>query len=218
MVQLQAAAYVRNRATSADSGNANAQLEEYNDIRDFRKRPAPTGEEDNVGRKRIFVIHKHDASQLHYDFRLRIGDVLASWAVPKGLSTEANDKRLAIRVEDHPLDYADFEGVIPEGEYGAGTVMVWDQGTYAPILDEDEKSMEDAREGGSLKFELHGEKLKGGFAMARTGKRDGKEQWVIFKLDDEHADARRKPTSTEPNSVKTGRSLEEIEAEEGKDA
>ncbi|WP_456066885.1 DNA polymerase ligase N-terminal domain-containing protein [Halomonas rhizosphaerae] len=178
----------------------------------------PSAREDNVGRKRIFVIHKHDASQLHYDFRLRIGDVLASWAVPKGLSTEANDKRLAIRVEDHPLDYADFEGVIPEGEYGAGTVMVWDRGTYAPILDKDEKSMEDAREGGSLKFELHGEKLKGGFAMARTGKRDGKEQWVIFKLDDEHADARRKPTSTEPNSVKTGRSLEEIEAEEGKDA
>lgn len=171
-----------------------------------------------MGKKCIFVIHKHDASQLHYDFRLRIGDVLASWVVPKGLSTEANEKRLAIRVEDHRLDYADFEGVIPKGEYGAGTVMVWDQGTYEPILDEDENSMEEARKGGSLKFELDGEKLKGGYAMARTGKRKGREQWVIFKLDDEHADARRKPTSTEPDSVKTGRSLEEIEAEADKDS
>lgn len=166
---------------------------------------------------RLFVIHKHDASQLHYDLRLRIGDALASWAVPKGLSTAANDKRLAIRVEDHPLDYADFEGVIPEGEYGAGTVMVWDRGSYTPLLDDDTASMEEAREAGALKFALDGEKLKGGYAMARTGTRDGKEQWVIFKLDDEHADARRKPTSTEPDSVKTGRSLEEIAAQEGKE-
>lgn len=166
-----------------------------------------------MGSKRIFVIHKHAASQLHYDFRLRIGDVLASWAVPKGLSTAAHEKRLAIRVEDHPLDYADFEGVIPEGNYGAGTVMVWDKGTYEPILDGAEKSMEEARAGGSLKFELDGQKLKGGYAMACTGRRHGKEQWVIFKLDDAHADARRKPTSTEPDSVKTGRSLEEIAAQ-----
>jgi len=171
-----------------------------------------------VGKQRTFVIHKHDASQLHYDFRLRIGDALASWAVPKGLSTAANEKRLAIRVEDHPLDYADFEGVIPEGQYGAGTVMVWDRGTYEPMLDDDKQSMADAREGGSLKFALDGEKLKGGYAMARTGTREGKEQWVIFKLDDEHADARRKPTSTEPDSVKTGRSLEEIASEEDEDA
>lgn len=171
-----------------------------------------------MGKQRTFVIHKHDASQLHYDFRLRIGDALASWAVPKGLSTAANEKRLAIRVEDHPLDYADFEGVLPEGQYGAGTVMVWDRGTYEPLLDDDKQSMEDARESGALKFALDGEKLKGGYAMARTGTREGKEQWVIFKLDDEHADARRKPTSTEPDSVKTGRSLEEIASEEDEDA
>ncbi|MFW6233890.1 MAG: DNA polymerase ligase N-terminal domain-containing protein [Spirochaetota bacterium] len=168
----------------------------------------------------LFVVHKHEARTLHYDFRLRIGDVLASWAVPKGLSTAANEKRLAIRVEDHPLDYADFEGVIPEGEYGAGTVMVWDTGTYEPIVDaeEDEKSMGEARDGGALKFKLNGQKLKGGYAMARTGKRAGKEQWVIFKLDDSEADARRNPTSSEPDSVQSGRSLREIRAEEGEDA
>lgn len=167
-------------------------------------------------KKREFVIHEHDASTLHYDFRLRIGDVLASWAVPKGLSTAANEKRLAVRVDDHPLDYGDFEGVIAEGQYGAGTVSIWDRGTYEPLIDEedDDKSMEAAREEGKLKFTLKGEKLEGGYAMARTGKRGGKEQWVIFKLDDEAADARRKPTETEPESVKTGRTLEEIEEEE----
>ncbi|HKK17615.1 MAG TPA: DNA polymerase ligase N-terminal domain-containing protein [Opitutales bacterium] len=173
-----------------------------------------------MSEKKKFVIQKHDATRLHYDFRLEMDGALASWAVPKGLSTAANEKRLAIRVEDHELDYADFEGVIPEDEYGGGTVMVWDRGTYEPILDddEDEKSMSDARDDGALKFELHGEKIKGGYAMARTGKREGKEQWVIFKLDDEHADARRKPTRTEPDSVKTGRSIKEIEKESDDDA
>lgn len=167
-------------------------------------------------KKYEFVIHEHDASTLHYDFRLRVGDVLASWAVPKGLSTAANEKRLAIRVEDHPLDYRDFEGVIAEGEYGAGTVSIWDRGTYEPLLgdEEDAKSMEDAREEGKLKFTLKGEKIQGGYAMVRTGKRGGKEQWVLFKLDDEAADARRNPTETEPESVETGRTLDEIEQEE----
>ena len=141
-----------------------------------------------MSRKRKFVIQKHDASRLHYDFRLEVGDVLASWAVPKGLSTEVNDKRLAIRVEDHGLDAIDFEGVIPEGEYGAGTVVIWDRGDYEALIKDgdgdDDDELRSAIHGGSLKFLLHGEKLKGVYAMARTGERDGKEQWVIFKVDD----------------------------------
>lgn len=190
----------------------NDSLENYRKRRDFRKTPEPAPGDSVMSRKPTFVIHKHDASNLHYDFRLEIDGALASWAVPKGLSLKANEKRLAIRVEDHPLDYADFEGVIPEGEYGAGGVMIWDRGEYQPIIDDGhDKSMSEARKAGALKFELRGEKIRGGFAMARTGERDGKEQWVIFKLDDEHADGRRKPTSTQPDSVETGRSMEEIE-------
>ena len=200
--------------------------ETYNDKRDFRKTPEPKGDSKKSKNSR-FVIQKHDAQQLHYDFRLEIDGALVSWAVPKGLSTAANEKRLAIRTENHPLDYADFEGTIPEDEYGGGTVMVWDKGEYEPVghddddkdkdndNDEPETSMTEALEDGALKFALYGEKIKGGYAMARTSdKGDDDEQWVIFKLDDEHADARRKPTSTEPKSVKTDRTLEEIEEEE----
>jgi len=177
-------------------------------------RPIPMNQD------KLFVIQKHDASTLHYDFRLRVGDALISWAVPKGLSTAANEKRLAIRVDDHEVDYAEFEGVIPEGEYGAGTVMIWDRGNYEPLLDEKDEaksSIKEAIEAGALKFKLDGEKIQGGYAMAKTGKQNGQDQWVIFKLDDEAADARRNPTSSEPDSVKTGRSINEIEAEESED-
>lgn len=190
---------------------------DYQEKRDFRKTPEPKGGRGRNKDGRIFVIQKHDAQNLHYDFRLQIGDALVSWAVPKGLSTAANEKRLAVRTEDHPPDYADFEGVIPEDEYGGGTVMVWDKGTYEPLAHEDddgsEKTMKQALDDGALKFELHGEKLQGGYAMARTQDGDD-EQWLIFKLDDEHADARRNPVSTEPDSVLTGRSMDEIEDEE----
>ncbi|MFO7725496.1 MAG: DNA polymerase ligase N-terminal domain-containing protein, partial [Oceanipulchritudo sp.] len=179
----------------------------YRKKRNDAKSPEPVGKEGGNDPGRIFVIQKHDASQLHYDFRLRTGDVLASWAVPKGPSTAANDKRLAIRTEDHPLEYADFEGVIPEGEYGAGTVMIWDKGTYEPLGDKDPQQ---ALEGGSFKFRLNGHKLSGGYAIVRT-RRDGKEeQWMLFKLDDREADARRNPVSTEPESVTSGRSMEAI--------
>lgn len=165
--------------------------------------------------KRKFVIHKHAASRLHYDFRLQVGDALLSWAVPKGLSTEANEKRLAIQVEDHELDYADFEGVIPEDEYGGGTVMIWDRGEYEALVKDgdNDDGVRDAIKEGSFKFLLYGKKLKGGYAMARTGEQGGKAQWVIFKVDDKYADARRNPTSTEPDSVATGRSIEEIESD-----
>ncbi|MGM9453572.1 DNA polymerase ligase N-terminal domain-containing protein [Legionella bozemanae] len=192
----------------------NKQLKDYQQKRDFRKTKEPQGTTSKK-KKHIFVIQKHDASHLHYDFRLQNDNVLISWAIPKGLSTAANKKRLAIRTEDHPLDYAKFEGIIPEWEYGAGTVMVWDFGHYELI--EDKKTMEKALKEGALKFFLHGEKIKGGYAMARTQQKKDKEQWVIFKLDDDEADARKKPVRTKPNSVLTGRSLNEIAKEEKKD-
>lgn len=151
-----------------------------------------------------FVIHKHDASSLHYDLRLEVDDTGKSWAIPKGPSTDPSEKRLAIKVDDHDLDYLDFEGVIPEGEEGAGPVMVWDKGTYLNLYEE--KDMKQAIDDGKVKIELKGEKLHGGYTLINTGKR-----WLFIKIDDNEADARRNPTNTEPKSVKTGRTLEEIE-------
>jgi DNA ligase D-like protein (predicted 3'-phosphoesterase) len=154
-----------------------------------------------------FVIHKHDASSLHYDLRLEVEGTGKSWAVPKGPSTDPSEKRLAIPTEDHELDYFDFEGVIPEGEYGAGTVMVWDRGTYRSLPEE--KSVQETIEDGRLKVWLYGEKIKGGYALIETG-----ERWLLVKMDDDEADARRNPTSTETRSVKSGRTLEEIKESE----
>lgn len=190
-------------------------LEEYRGKRDFRKTKEPRGRKQGK-RGRRFVIQKHAASSLHYDFRLEADGVLKSWAVPKGPSTDPRDKRLAMPTEDHPLDYRDFEGVIPEGEYGAGAVIVWDRGTYRNLTDDDgdEVPVDDAIEAGHLKFWLDGEKLRGGYALTRIGK--GKdERWLLVKMDDDEADARRNPVSTEPESVLTGRTIEEVAAGEG---
>src|SRR4026209_413670 len=135
-----------------------AALTEYKKKRKFDKTPEPGPEKKRTRTGRMFVIQKHRATQLHYDFRLEVDGVLRSWAVPKGPSLDPSVKRLAMKVEDHPVDYAKFEGVIPEGEYGGGTVMVWDYGTHKPEEDEDpSKSLEK----GDFKFELNGEKLKG---------------------------------------------------------
>lgn len=127
-------------------------LEKYRDKRDFKRTTEPEGKDGSD--KRLFVIQKHKAENLHYDLRLSVGGVLVSWAVPKGLSTAANEKRLGIRTENHPLDYADFEGVIPEGEYGAGVVMVWDRGAYEPVTDDNktDKALQQALENGSLRL------------------------------------------------------------------
>ena len=163
----------------------------------------------------MFVVQKHDARRLHYDFRLEMRGALRSWAVPKGPSTDPREKRLAIRTEDHPLDYADFEGVILEGEYGAGTVLIWDRGTYRNITEEEDglRAMEDALADGHVLVWLVGEKISGGYALQRID--DKKDQWLLIKMDDAEADARRNPVSTEPRSVASGRDLDEISGEEG---
>ncbi len=191
-------------------------LDDYAAKRDFRKTPEPSGDGAAEGGHPLFVIQKHDASSLHYDLRLEVNGVLASWAVPKGPSTDPRERRLAIRTEDHPLDYADFEGVIPEEEYGGGAVLVWDRGPYRNLRaekDEDGAAMDSALEEGKLEVWLEGEKLSGGFALIRTGSEDS-ERWLLVKMDDDGADARRNPVSTEPCSVLTGRDLDEVAAGE----
>src|SRR5699024_3189445 len=167
--------------------------------------------------KQIFVIQKHAATNLHYDFRLLVDGVLKSWAVPKGPSTDPDVKRLAIRTEDHPIEYADFEGIIPENQYGGGTVMVWDSGTFSTDKkDENNKEISMAKqlENGHCTFNLKGHKLKGGYVLLRMKKEKDKEQWLLKKVKDKYADARRKPTKTENKSVLTNRTMKEIEKEE----
>jgi DNA ligase D-like protein (predicted 3'-phosphoesterase) len=192
-------------------------LRTYRSKRDSRRTPEPTGaRKGRRGRRRhpMFVIQKHDASSLHYDFRLEADGVLKSWAVPKGPSTNPKDKRLAMPVEDHPLEYGDFEGVIPEGEYGAGTVLVWDTGTWRNLTSKDgeEVLVERALDQGHLHFELEGSKLQGPFALTRIG-RGGRERWLLVKMAGKGADARRKPVRSEPDSVLSGRGLDEIAAQ-----
>jgi DNA ligase D-like protein (predicted 3'-phosphoesterase) len=188
-------------------------MREYRSRRDFENSPEPHGREGACASRRRprFVIHKHDASTLHYDLRLEINGVLKSWVVPKGPSTDPSDRRLAIPTEDHPLEYAGFEGVIPGEQYGGGTVMVWDRGTFRNITEKDgELQPADAAwENGHLLVELDGEKISGGYALHRTGvNRDS--NWLLIKMDDEHADARRNPVSSQPKSVASGRTMKQI--------
>jgi DNA ligase D-like protein (predicted 3'-phosphoesterase) len=184
-------------------------LSKYNEKRDFRSTQEPEGKKGK-GSKNRFSFQKHDASTLHYDFRLEYDGVLKSWAIPKGPSTDKRDKRLAIRTEDHPTDYIHFEGTIPEGNYGAGKVLLWDKGTYENITEKDGKirSIGDSLDEGHFLIRLNGEKIKGGYAMTRID--DEKGQWLFVKMDDDEADGRRKPTSTEPESVKSGKDMDEI--------
>jgi DNA ligase D-like protein (predicted 3'-phosphoesterase) len=150
-----------------------------------------------------FVIQQHAATSMHFDFRLEVSGTLKSWAVPKGPSTDPREKRLAMAVDDHPLSWGDFEGVIEEGEYGAGPVIVWDRGDYRNLREE---SMEEALGLGHLSFWLEGEKLRGGWSLRRIGGR----RWLLVKRRDEEADARRNPVSTQRESVVSGRTIEEV--------
>lgn len=159
-----------------------------------------------------FVVQRHDASSLHFDVRLEIDGVLVSWAVPKGPSVNPSDKRLAHRTEDHPLGYIDYEGRIEEG-YGAGTVIVWDTGSYENLTERDGTpvSAADALAGGHLKVELHGHKLTGAFAFTHTKLGGDEASWMLVKVDDHGADRRRKPTSTQNSSVLTDRTNADLE-------
>src|SRR5947208_4542036 len=188
-------------------------LEEYNRKRDFRKTPEPAGRV----RKHAptvplsFVVQKHAASRLHYDFRLELNGVLLSWAIPKGPSLDPGEKRLAVHVEDHPLDYGGFEGVIPKGQYGGGTVLLWDRGTWAP----EGPNPEEAYRKGALKFRLEGEKLHGRWALVRMGGKAAKERhenWLLIKERDEEAAPGSDAALVDENplSVATGRSMEKI--------
>ena len=191
---------------------ADRKLERYRSKRDLSKSGEPSGAAERCGRSDpMFVIQKHAARSLHYDFRLEVDGVLASWAVPKGPSTDPRDKRLAIQVEDHPLDYGDFEGVIGEGNYGAGSVIVWDTGTYEKLVDD--QSMAEAIDAGHVSVWLHGQKLRGGYSLRRT-RGGAKPQWLLVKRRDEEADARRNPVSTQRESVLSGRTVEEVAAGE----
>jgi bifunctional non-homologous end joining protein LigD len=168
-------------------------LKEYNKKRIFDKTPEPRGGKPAKDALH-FVVQKHDATRLHYDFRLEMKGVLKSWAIPKGPSLNPDDKRLAMMVEDHPFDYKDFEGIIPEGNYGAGTVIVWDQGTYEPLetfksKNDEEKSLLKQLKAGSLKVRLFGKKLKGEFALVhiKNNNGSGDNAWLLIKHRDDFA-------------------------------
>jgi bifunctional non-homologous end joining protein LigD len=188
-------------------------LTEYKRKRNFKKTPEPAAKVKRSRSGSQFVVQKHAASRLHYDFRLELDGTLKSWAVPKGPSLDPSVKALAVQVEDHPLDYAGFEGVIPEGQYGGGTVMVWDRGTWEPEGDEDPSA---AYRKGRLKFSLHGEKLKGSWALVRMGGRagEGGKNWLLIKHDDRYAKLSDDfvLVDCKPKSVVSKRTLEQIAA------
>ena len=183
-----------------------APLREYRRKRHFQRTPEPPPARKPGHDGNTFVVQKHAARRLHYDFRLEIGGVLVSWAVPKGPSLNPADKRLAVQTEDHPLDYGGFEGTIPAGNYGAGTVMVWDRGRFNV-----EGDMDAARQlaRGELKFNLQGEKLRGSFVLVRLKRSEKGNEWLLIKHKDEAADSRWK-IDEHDGSALTGRTLEEI--------
>lgn len=190
-------------------------LKEYRKKRDFRVTPEPGGRARGTkpARELLFVIQKHQSRNLHYDFRLEWNGVLLSWAIPKGPSLDPSVKRLATRVEDHPVTYADFEGIIPEGEYGGGTVMVWDRGTWTPEV----ADLDAALERGDLKFTLRGRKLRGSWVLVRTRgfpPGSGRPSWLLIKHRDRYA-SQDDVTVAKPRSVVSRRTLAGIARDEG---
>lgn len=198
-------------------------LTDYQRKRDFRRTTEPAGGKAKPHRQPSFVVQKHDSRSLHYDFRLEVDGVLKSWAVPKGPSSDPNVLRLAVPTEDHPLEYAGFEGVIPKPEYGAGTVMVWDYGTYRNLRDRPDRpfSMERSIREGKIEVELKGKKLKGAYVLVRTAFGPKGSGWLLKKMKDEKvsggwtkSEGRSQKAEVsiayDERSAKTGRKLEQI--------
>lgn len=188
-------------------------LSEYKKKRDFSKTTEPKPKTKRKKPKEpIFVIQKHDATRLHYDFRLEIDGTLKSWAVPKGPSMNPQDKRLAIETEDHPLEYAEFEGVIPKGQYGAGPVLIWDYGTYKN-LKKDRKGkpidMSQCYTEERIEVWIEGKKITGGYALIKMADKN----WLLIKMKDEHASARKNPVISQPKSAVSGKTLKQISNE-----
>lgn len=192
-------------------------LNEYRNKRDFKITPEPAGAGASKSKLKSlrYVIQKHRATQLHYDFRLEWNGVMLSWAVPKGPSLDPAVKRLAVQVEDHPIDYSDFEGIIPRGEYGGGTVMIWDTGSWTPEVPDPEEALKK----GDLKFTLRGKKLKGSWVLVRTrgfGKTPSRASWLLIKHKDEYAKMD-DITLEKPRSAISNRMLAEIARDQGGD-
>jgi bifunctional non-homologous end joining protein LigD len=190
-------------------------LSEYRRKRDFTRTREPRGGIRKKSPRLTYVIHKHAASRLHYDLRLELDGVMKSWAIPKGPSLDPSVKRLAIHVEDHPIEYNTFEGTIPAGEYGGGTVMVWDQGTYTAPDDsgDPEETLREGYRKGDFKFLLRGKRLKGSWVLVRTrgwGNRNRQGQWLLIKHRDKRADPDTDVVAEYVTSAKSGRTMEEI--------
>jgi bifunctional non-homologous end joining protein LigD len=216
------------KAAPASTLSAAEQLREYQRKRDFEKTAEPSGTSTRARKpsrsaaanKLEFVIQKHAASQLHYDLRLEIDGVMKSWAVPKGPSADPSVKRLAMQVEDHPVAYNTFEGTIPSGEYGGGTVMIWDNGTYEienPLEDDMNAAAHNQYERGELKIDFHGKRIKGSYALVRTkgmGGSAAKPSWLLIKHRDEdaHPESDSSLTTKYVKSVTTNRTMDEIAA------
>jgi bifunctional non-homologous end joining protein LigD len=191
-------------------------LAEYRKKRDFTRTAEPRGGRRKRAAKLAYVIQKHAASHLHFDLRLQLDGVMKSWAVPKGPSLDPSVKRLAMQVEDHPIEYNAFEGTIPKGEYGGGTVMIWDRGTYEYGGDdalEDEAGLREGYRRGDFKFVLHGKRLKGSWVLVRTRRADPKRaQWLLIKHRDEYAEPDTEVVEEYQTSAATGRTMDDIAA------
>ncbi|MGA5822837.1 DNA polymerase ligase N-terminal domain-containing protein [Kitasatospora sp. NPDC094028] len=192
----------------------NDKLAAYRRRRDFTRTAEPEGGRAEPGGRPSFVVQIHDATAMHFDVRLEVDGVLKSWAVPKGPSRDPHDKRLAMPTEDHPLDYREFEGVIAEGEYGAGTVIVWDEGTYRNLSTDragHELPVADALERGHASFHLYGHKLHGGYSLTRIREERGgeREAWLLVKHDDASATGNGATDPKRARSVRTGHTLKQ---------
>jgi DNA ligase D-like protein (predicted 3'-phosphoesterase) len=189
----------------------NTKLATYRKKREFSKTPEPRGT-IKKSKLPIFVIQEHHASHLHFDFRIEVDGVLKSWAIPKGISTKTGEKHLAVPTEDHPMEYAHFEGVIPKGHYGGGTVMVWDIGTYENVKEKNGKimPMDQCVKNGRIEIVLNGKKLHGGYALVRTARKEtGERYWLLLKMNDKYAG---KAIKAPTKSALTGRTVKQIAA------